>query len=121
MKLDLTVSSLEENLGIIVASLPACRRLVQGDLLGTRIRSLLSRFTSSTKQISLAKSRSINLTEQENGADELMSLKNIHVTNSLEVQSAARTPSDCEMGHGSRSPDGTLGLETFRQTMVEKV
>lgn len=48
-------------------------------------------------------------------------LKNIHVTNSLGIRSAARTPSDCELGHGSDTPDESNSLENVEQMAVERV
>ena len=118
---ELTVISLEENLGIIIASLPACRRLFVGDFGGTRIRSYLSRLALSTKQTSLARSRDNTSNQQENGADKLVRLKDIQVTNSFEIQSAAATPSDCELGNGPDTADDWKSLETVGQTAVERV
>ena len=113
--------SLEENLGIIIASLPIHRRLFSGDLGGKRIRSYLSRFTLSTKHFSVHKSQSNTSNGQKTVVDHLLPLKDIHVRKSLEVELSAGTPSDCEPGQGSDNPDDWRGLGNDVQTALEKV
>ena len=110
--------SLEQNLGIILASLPIHRRLFSGDLGGKRIRPYLSRFTLSMKQFSVHKSQSNG---QKTVVDHLVPLKDIHVRKSLEVELSAVTPSDCEPGHESDNPDDWRSLGSDVQTALEKV
>ena len=119
VKLALIAFSLEENIGIIIASLPVCRRLFKYGLGGKSIRSYLSRFALSTKQNSHAKSRTSTSIGRENFADHLVPLTDIRVRKSLEVQLSARTPSDCELGQGSDALDDLKWLNVPRA--VEKV
>ena len=113
--------SLEQNLGIIIASLPIHRRLFSGDLGGKCIRSYLSRFKLSRKKFIVHRSQSDTSNGQKTVADHLFRLKDIHVRKSLEVELLARTPSDCEPGHGSDNPDDWRTLDTDVQTAVKKV
>ena len=122
VQVELTVSSSEENFGIIIASLPACRRLFVSDTLGAQIPSYLSRFTLSTKQDSLVRSGNNISNQQEGGTENLVPLKDIQIRNSLEIRSTARTPSDSELERGfSNTPDEWKSLETIGQTAVERV
>ena len=115
--------SLEQNLGIIIASLPIHRRLFSGDLGGKRIRSYLSRFTLSKKHFPVNKRQSNTSNGQKTVVDHLVPLKDIHVRNSLEVElsGSTSTPSDCEPGHGSDNPDDWRSLVSDVQMAVEKV
>ena len=114
-------NSLEENLGIVIASLPACRRLFILGLNSTRTRSYLIRLTPSNKP-STTLSRRIHCSNQhENDADNLVPLSDIQVTNSLEVQYATRTPSCHETGCDYNTPEEWKNVGSVGQTAMEEV
>ena len=117
----LTALSLEQNLGIMIASLPACRRFLVGDWNKSRLRSYLNRLGLSIKQTSLASSRHNAPSRQDNRADKLVPLKDIQVKDSLESQFAGRTSSEGELGIGYNVPDEWKSVDTVGQTAVETV
>ena len=120
VRLDLMAVDREENLGIIIASLPIYRRPFSGDLGGKRVLAYLSRFIPSTKQFAVDKSQVNTSNGQKTVADRLVPLKDINVPKSLEVQFWARTPSGNAFGHGS-DPDDRMGLSRDVPTAIELV
>lgn len=104
---ELTALSLEQNLGIMIASLPACRRFLVGDWNKARLRSYLTRLGLSS--------------QQDKRADKTVPLKDIQVKNSLDIQFAGRTSSEGELGIGYNIPEEWKSVDTVRQTAVETV
>ena len=101
------IQSLEECLGIIFASMPTLRRYFTTGPISRALdysSELVAAFVS-RKPFSSSQSQKTNRTESD--SDNLFSMKQIKVTNSLEVQHYHRTSQDAEWPPESYSPATT--------------
>ena len=114
-------NSLEENLGIVIASLPACRRLFIMGLSSIRKRNNLSRVAPSNIQNTIVTRRTDPSNQHENDVDNLVPLSDIQVTNSLEIQYATRTPSFHEIERGYDTPGEWKNMASVGQTAIESI
>ncbi|KAK0512238.1 hypothetical protein JMJ35_005366 [Cladonia borealis] len=114
-------ADVEENLGIAIASLPACRRLFIMGLSSTRKSSYLTRFAPPNIHNTTVSRRIISSDQHDNDADNLIPMSDIQVTNSLEVQYATRTPSFHEIERGYVMPGVWKNSASASQMAIEGI